>query len=207
MRTVTVAAIQMACTRDPKENLGTAERLIRVAHAAGAQIILLPELFERQYFCQERRYEYYAYAKPAAENEAVQHLSKLAHELQVVLPVSFYERDGNVLYNSCAVLDADGALLGVSARPTSRTIISTRRNSTSPPATRALQSLTRAMHASTSASAGTSGSRRRHAPWRWPARSSCSTPLPSAPSRSWRRIPCRTGSAPCRDMPPPTSSR
>ena len=113
MRTVTVSAVQMSCTRDVDENLATAERLVRKACAAGARIVLLPELFERQYFCQERRYDYYAYASPVAENAAVQRFSKVAAELHAVIPVSFYERDGNVLYNSCAVIDADGSILGV----------------------------------------------------------------------------------------------
>lgn len=110
---VTVAAVQMQCCADPAENLAAAERLIRQAAGEGAQIILLPELFERPYFCQERRYEYYAYAAPVEENPAVCRCMELAAELSVVLPVSFYERDGNCLYNSVAVIDADGTLMGV----------------------------------------------------------------------------------------------
>lgn len=74
--------------------------------------MLLPELFERPYFCQERRYEYYAYAKPTLENDAVRHFLPISKELSLVLPISFYERSGNVLYNSVAVLDC-GVLLGV----------------------------------------------------------------------------------------------
>lgn len=112
-RNVTVAAVQMQCSKEPQENLAAAERLIRQAAEQGAQIILLPELFERPYFCQERRYEYYAYALPAEENPAVQRCMQLAAELSVVLPVSFYERDGNCLYNSVAMIDADGTLMGV----------------------------------------------------------------------------------------------
>ena len=75
MRKVKVAAVQMRCTRDVNENIANAERLVRKAAADGAQIILLPELFERQYFCQERQYEYYEFAKPVEENDAVKHLS------------------------------------------------------------------------------------------------------------------------------------
>ena len=86
---------------------------MRKAAAEGAQIILLPELFERPYFCQERRYEYYQYAKPVMENEAVCRFRQVARELSVVLPVSFYERDRNLLFNSVAVLDADGSILGI----------------------------------------------------------------------------------------------
>ena len=113
MRKVITAAVQMQCAPDVETNLDTAERLIRQAADRGAQIILLPELFERPYFCQERRYGYYRYAMPAAENAAVCRMSPLAKKLHVVLPVSFYERDGNCLYNSVAIIDADGTLLGV----------------------------------------------------------------------------------------------
>lgn len=113
MRNVTVAAVQMQCSQDLWENLATAERLVRQAAGQGAQIILLPELFERPYFCQERQYDYYNYAKSVEENDAVQHFIPIAKELQVVLPISFYEKDGNSLYNSIAVIDADGSVLGV----------------------------------------------------------------------------------------------
>lgn len=112
-RIVTAAAVQMRCSTEPQENLERAERAIRAAAADGAQIILLPELFERQYFCQERRYEYYAFAQKTEENPAVLRCMALSRELGVVLPVSFYERDGSRLFNSCAVIDADGSLRGV----------------------------------------------------------------------------------------------
>lgn len=113
MREVTIAAVQMRCDKSVKENIAHAEKLVREAAAKGAQIILLPELFERNYFCQERRYEYYEYAKPVGENEAVLHFSKIAKELSVVLPISFYERDEKRLFNSVAILDADGTNLGI----------------------------------------------------------------------------------------------
>ena len=110
---VTAAAVQMNCSRSVEENIAKADKLVRKAAGEGANIILLPELFERQYFCQERRYDYYDFAKPLEENDAVKHFSLTAKELGVVLPVSFYERDVNVLYNSAAVIDADGEVLGV----------------------------------------------------------------------------------------------
>ncbi len=113
MRKVTVAAVQMSCSEIVSENIAKADKMVREAAAKGAQIILLPELFERQYFCQERRYEYYEFAKSVDENDAVCHFKELAKELGVVIPVSFYERDVNVLYNSIAVIDADGTVLGV----------------------------------------------------------------------------------------------
>ena len=113
MRKITVAAIQMSCSTILSENIAKADKMVRDAAASGANIILLPELFERQYFCQERRYEYYDFAKSVEENDAVNHFKKLAKELSVVIPVSFYEKDVNVLYNSVAVIDADGTVLGV----------------------------------------------------------------------------------------------
>lgn len=113
MRKVNVAAIQMQCSTILEENLAKAEEMVRKAAAGGADIILLPELFEREYFCQQRRYDFYAYGKPLEENEAVQLGQRLARELGVVLPVSFYEREVNNLYNSIACIDADGSILGV----------------------------------------------------------------------------------------------
>ena len=110
---VRVAAIQMRCADTVEENLKSAEEKVRLAAAEGAKIILLPELFERPYFCQQRRYDFYYYAKPVEENDAVQMGMRLAKELGVVLPVSFYEREQNNLYNSIACIDADGSLLGV----------------------------------------------------------------------------------------------
>ena len=89
MRNITVAAIQMCCVPDPAENLRTAERLVRQAAGQGAQVVLLPELFEREYFCQQRRYDFYAYATPTDENPAVQMGIRLARELHIVLPISF----------------------------------------------------------------------------------------------------------------------
>ncbi|MGN8830985.1 N-carbamoylputrescine amidase [Selenomonas montiformis] len=113
MRTVTVAAIQMKMAAEPEANIKKADRMVREAAARGAQIILLPELFERPYFCQERQYDYYNYALPLQENPAVRQLQDTARELEVVLPVSFYERDETRLFNSVAMLDADGTVLGV----------------------------------------------------------------------------------------------
>ena len=113
MRKVKVAAIQMSCSPIQQENLEKAEKMIREAASQGANLILLPELFDRWYFCQERRYEYYQFAQSVDEHPSVKMGKRLARELGVVLPVSFYEKDGNVLYNSIACIDADGSLLGV----------------------------------------------------------------------------------------------
>lgn len=113
MSKVVVAAIQMRCYPEVEKSLAAAEKMVRKAAAQGANIILLPELFAREYFCQQRRYDFYDYAMPVAEDPAVQMGMRLAKELQVVLPISFYEKDINRLYNSVACIDADGKLLGV----------------------------------------------------------------------------------------------
>ena len=113
MRNVRCAAVQMRCSRNVAENIEKAEALVRQAAAEGAQVILLPELFERQYFCQERRYDYYQFATPVMENPAVRYFQRVCASLGVVIPVSFYERDVNRLFNSVAMIDADGSILGV----------------------------------------------------------------------------------------------
>lgn len=113
MSKVVVAAIQMRCYPEVEKSLAAAEKMVRKAAAQGANIILLPELFAREYFCQQRRYDFYDYAMPVAEDPAVQMGMRLAKELQVVLPISFYEKDINRLYNSVACIDADGELLGI----------------------------------------------------------------------------------------------
>lgn len=113
MREVTVAAIQMQMVAEVSENIRKAEKLVREAAGQGAQVILLPELFERPYFCQQRQYEFYDYAMSLEDNPAVQHFQAIARELAVVMPISFYEKDGTRLFNSIAMLDADGSVLGV----------------------------------------------------------------------------------------------
>jgi N-carbamoylputrescine amidase len=112
-RPVTVAAIQMACDWDGPGNLARAEALVRQAAARGAQLILLPELFETPYFCIEQDARHLALARPAATSAAVQHFIPIARELGVVLPISFFERAGAAYFNSIAILDADGTNLGV----------------------------------------------------------------------------------------------
>jgi N-carbamoylputrescine amidase len=112
MRKVIVAATQMACGWDEQENIANAEKLIRKAAAGGAQIILLQELFEWVYFCQETRPEYFNFATELENNEAVKHFAKVAKELDVVLPISFFERKNKAKFNSVAVIDADGSILG-----------------------------------------------------------------------------------------------
>ncbi|WP_372628227.1 N-carbamoylputrescine amidase [Arsukibacterium sp.] len=112
MRNVTVAATQMIGGWDVDENIARGEKLVRDAAAKGAQIILLQELFERNYFCQKQKPAYLEFATTIEENPAVKHFTKIAKELNVVLPISIYERAGNCLYNSVVIIDADGENLG-----------------------------------------------------------------------------------------------
>ena len=111
MRKVKVSAIQIQVSNCLEDNLNKAEAKIREAARNGANIILLPELFERQYFCQERRYEYYAYAKETLDNDAVKMALELSRELNILILVSFYELSGNCTYNTLAYVE-DGNLLG-----------------------------------------------------------------------------------------------
>lgn len=112
MRMVTVAAAQMQVSWDRAAALDKAERMIRDANSAGADIVLLEELFETPYFCQKQKFKYLDIASTTEDNPAVKRFSKLARELSMVIPVSFYEKHGNTAFNSIAVIDADGTVLG-----------------------------------------------------------------------------------------------
>lgn len=113
MGKVVVAATQMSCTANIEENIKKAEKLVREAVAKGAQIVLLQELFETPYFCQKEKADFFQFATELEKNKAVNHFQAIAQELEVVLPISFYERKNNARYNSLAVIDANGEILGV----------------------------------------------------------------------------------------------
>lgn len=113
MNTVRLAAVQMSMGCNIEENIYKAEYMVRKAAAEGANIILLPELFETKYFCQERNYGYYKLALPLEENLAVKRFREVAASLGVVIPVSFFEKSVNNTYNTVAVIDADGSVLGI----------------------------------------------------------------------------------------------
>nr|WP_198331446.1 N-carbamoylputrescine amidase [Psychrobacter aquimaris] len=112
MRNVTVATTQMACGWDIQKNITTATNLITQAAKGGANIILVQELFETPYFCQVHEFNYFKLATTVADNAAINHFKQLAKELEVVLPISFYEKSGNTFFNSVTVIDADGEILG-----------------------------------------------------------------------------------------------
>ena len=112
MRKVVVAATQMACSWDREATLAKAEKLVREAAAKGANIVLLQELFETPYFCQRHDFEYMDLATTPEENPAVKRFQEVAKELDIVIPVSFFERAGNAAFNSVVIIDADGTALG-----------------------------------------------------------------------------------------------
>ncbi|MDD4776482.1 MAG: N-carbamoylputrescine amidase [Syntrophomonas sp.] len=113
MRQVTVAVVQMSCTPDPDQNLAKAEGLVRDAAREGAQVILLPELFATRYFCQKEKPEYYQWATTLESSPVVIRFQAVARELHIVLPISFFEKKNQARYNSVAVIDAGGEILGV----------------------------------------------------------------------------------------------
>src|ERR1051325_4553322 len=113
MRTITVAATQFACSWDAPKNVAKAKELVRAAAAKGANVVLLQELFETPYFCQDQLADHFGLARPFEGHPLIAEMSALAKELGVVLPVSFFERAGHAHFNSLAMVDADGHILGV----------------------------------------------------------------------------------------------
>lgn len=113
MRSVSLAATQMACVEDSGTNIDLAEQQVRDAAGRGAQIILLQELFETPYFCKDMLTEYFSLAHEGENNALINRFRDVAKELSVVLPVSFFERSNNTYFNSIGIIDADGSLLGV----------------------------------------------------------------------------------------------
>ena len=113
MRQVTLAATQMACGPDRAANVANAKRLVREAKAAGAQVVLIQELFDTPYFCKDQFAKHFALAEPFEGNGLIKEFSALARELSVVLPLSFFVRANNAHFNSLAMIDADGSVLGL----------------------------------------------------------------------------------------------
>lgn len=110
---VTLAATQFACSTDAAGNLDSAERAVRAAARQGAQVVLLQELFETPYFCKDHLASHFALARPIDGSPVVERFRALARELAVVLPLSVFERANNAYFNSLAMIDADGSVLGV----------------------------------------------------------------------------------------------
>ena len=225
---VTVAAIQMTY------GLEEACEKVREAASQGAQIILLPELFENWYFCQEKSYENYHLATTLEENPAVREMQAIARDFKVVIPVSYYERVGETTFNTVAVIDADGTIMGQYRKThipddhfyqekfyftpgdTGFKVWDTAYAKIGVGICwqrqmcirdRASRSGIRLMRKSASVSAGTSGSRNPRAAWHCRVLNCCSTRPPSVPSRFSTAIPCRTGGAACRATRRRTSCR
>ena len=190
---------------DLDANVATAERLVRDAAAQGAQLILLPELFEGPYFCKDMKPEHFDRAHEVDGHPTVGKLAALAAELCVVLPVSIYERANRATYNSVVIVDADGSVLG------------TYRKSHIPdgpgytekyyfnPGDTGFKVWRRRSAWWEPASAGTSGSPSRRAAWRCSAPTCCATRRRSAASLLIRvGIRAGTGGASCRGTPEPT---
>ncbi len=109
---VRVAAIQSALPGGYERNVARVIELVRLARAQGAQVVLPPELFAGPYFCRREEHTYFGWAEPFQESPTISRFSALAAELGVVIPVSFFERDGQHYYNTVAIVDADGKVLG-----------------------------------------------------------------------------------------------
>ncbi|MEO1019815.1 MAG: nitrilase-related carbon-nitrogen hydrolase, partial [Pseudomonadota bacterium] len=113
MRPITVAATQMHCGWDRDANVDRAEVLIRQAVDGGANVVLLQELFETPYFCKDENDDHFSLAHAFEGHPLIARMSRLAGELNVVLPISFFERSNHVYFNSLAMIDADGRVLGL----------------------------------------------------------------------------------------------
>ena len=108
-----VAALQMAMSPDVAANIATAERLVRTAAADGANVILIPELFEGHYFCKDQHADELQRAQPIDGHPTIAHFAQIARELNVVLPLSIFERANNAYFNTVVIVDADGTTLGI----------------------------------------------------------------------------------------------
>lgn len=113
MRQITFAATQFACSWDIRANIAKAKEMVRAAAAKGANVVLLQELFETPYFCQDQLADHFRLAAPLEGNPLIAEMAELAKSLNVVLPVSFFEKAGHAHFNSLATIDADGTVMGV----------------------------------------------------------------------------------------------
>ena len=113
MTLTTLGVVQCRLDASLEENLATLERLIRDAAAEGANIILTPELIEGPYFCKTQEEDRFDLARPLSSHPAIDKYKSLASELNVVLPVSVFERDGSHTYNTLVMIDAGGEQLGI----------------------------------------------------------------------------------------------
>ena len=112
-RKLNLAVVQMQMHPEHGRNVAHAEASVREAAGQGANLVLLPELFAQPYFCKDQDAGFFDWALPADEHPVIERFRKLARELKLVLPISFFERSGPAHFNSLAMIDADGSLRGV----------------------------------------------------------------------------------------------
>ena len=112
MREVTFAATQMACSKNSKDNIDKAVNIIESATKKGANVVLIQELFETQYFCKDQKEELFELAKPFEDNPTIHLMSKVAKDNNVVLPISFFEKANKAHFNTIAMIDSDGTIMG-----------------------------------------------------------------------------------------------
>lgn len=112
-KNISVAALQLPLSDSEAENIDAVSELVARAAQDGAQIILPPELFSGPYFCKTQEEQHFALARPTADHPSVKAMVKLAKRLGVAIPTSFFERDGAHFYNSIAMIDADGEIMGL----------------------------------------------------------------------------------------------
>ena len=107
------AAIQMSMSESYDENIAKVDSFLEEAAKNGACFVLIPELFQRHYFCQKENYDYFDFAEEAANSKTIAHYQEVAKRLHLVLPISFFEKDGPAFFNSLVMIDADGTVLGI----------------------------------------------------------------------------------------------
>ena len=112
MREVVFAATQMACSKNSKDNIDKAVNIIESAAKKGANVVLIQELFETQYFCKDQKEELFELAKPFEDNPTIRLMSKVAKDNNVVLPISFFEKANKAHFNTIAMIDSDGTIMG-----------------------------------------------------------------------------------------------
>lgn len=113
MALLTVTAIQASFSTNTADNIAKVSEFVLQAARDKTQVVLIPELFETIYFCKEEKDEFFALARPAQDHPTIAHFQKMAKDLKLVIPVSFFESDNQFCYNSVAMIDADGSMKGV----------------------------------------------------------------------------------------------
>lgn len=184
--TLSLAAIQMSMSDSREDNVAKAERLVRQAASAGAKIILIPELFEDKYFCKEHDAVHHQRAMSIDDNPTISYFQKVAAELNVVLPLSVYERAGNALFNTVVMVDADGSRVCI-ARATFPMVLDIQRSFISVLVIQGSGCGPRSTEELVSASVGINGFLKQHALWHCKVLSAFCIPRLSVVNRKIQR--------------------